>query len=127
MNNKLATSLLLGAFILPTTSLAQQDMMAQMQDVAKCMESIKQQDMQKLEQEGNAFTNKIESLCAKGEKSEAQDLALAFSQKIKDSKVIARMKECIEKVPPEMRAMMPPMMPEEMMGDFTESNVCDRR
>ncbi len=121
MNKFIVTMLLL----FPAVTLAQQDMMAQMQEMSLCMQSIDQKELKALENDSNQFSTEIKELCDAGKHDEAQEKALKFSRKMMDAPVLKTMRKCMEKLPDSMKGMMPNMDPEEIVKDYSKHNVCD--
>ena len=111
--------------LFPLVSLAQQDMMAQMQEMAQCMQSIDQNEMKLLEQNSKQFQLEVTTLCENNQRGEAQEKAIEFSQQMMDSNVLKSMNKCLENMPAAMQGMMPDMKPEEIIKDFSKHHVCD--
>ncbi|MBF0266562.1 MAG: hypothetical protein HQL46_14955 [Gammaproteobacteria bacterium] len=128
MNIKLTLVVFLTALIFSPTVFAQQGgFMMQMQNVSLCMEALNKEGlMQKLEQQGTQFSDKIEALCQQGKKSQAQALAIEFSKKIQSSEALNRINKCLNQIPESMRAMMPSMIPEVIAKDLTQTNICEQ-
>ncbi len=127
---KLMLTLLL---IAPFTALAQQgmnqqdmqNMMAQMQEMAVCMQTIDQKEIKALETDANKFEAEVKTLCKNGKRDEAQDKAVEFSKKMLSSPALKTMRGCTEKMSASMKGMMPNMDPEEMAKDYSDHHVCD--
>lgn len=119
---KLLLTLLL---LLPMATMAQQDMMAQMQEMAQCMQSIDENELKALENDAQLFETKIKALCNNGERDEAQQSAIEFSQKMMSSPVLESMRKCTEKMPESMKGMMPDMNPDDIAKDYSNHHVCD--
>lgn len=111
--------------LFPLVSLAQQDMMAQMQEMSQCMQSIDQNEMKVLEQNSKQFQIEVTTLCENDKRSEAQEKAIEFSKQMMDSNVMKSMNKCLEKMPASMQGMMPDMNPDELIKDFSKHHVCD--
>ena len=119
--------------IAPVTALAQQGMnqqdmqamMAQMQEMAACMQTIDQKEIKALEADGNKFEAEVKALCKSGKRDEAQDKAIEFSKKMLSSPALKTMRGCTEKMSASMKGMMPNMDPEKMAKDYSNKHVCD--
>ncbi len=110
--------------LLPVGAIAQ-DMMAQMQEMAVCMQSIDQEKLKALGEESDAFEKEMKGLCNAGKRGEAQGKAIEFSKKMLNSSALKSLVKCTENVPASMKQMMPDMDPEEIAKDFRDHHVCD--
>ncbi len=116
----------------PVAALAQdmnqqdmQNMMAQMQEMAVCMQSIDKNELKGLEGETKKFEAEMKGLCKDGKRDEAQEKAIEFSKKMLNSPALITMRKCTEKMSASMKGMMPNMDPEEMAKDYSNHHVCD--
>ena len=116
----------------PVAALAQgmnqqdmENMMAQMQEMAACMQTVDQNEVKALEKETNEFEAQMKGLCKDGKRDEAQEKAIEFSKKMLSSPAIKTMRKCTEKMTASMKGAMPNMDPEEMAKDYSNRHVCD--
>ena len=98
-----------------------QMMAERMQEMQKCMNSINKSDLEKVEKRSIQFEKKIRSLCAKGERDQAQKEALSYGEKISAMPGMQSMKKCAENTQGMMQAM--PMPGQDM--DFSNRHACD--
>lgn len=124
-------SLMLLLFI-PTSTFAQQmsqedmqNMMVQVQEMQACMQTIDQNELNKLQQESQEFEAKVKGLCKEGKRDKAQDMAMAYSKEVINSPAMETMRKCTEKMSGAMKDMMPDLSPEKIAKDFSNSHVCD--
>jgi len=113
----------------------QQNMQQLMEEAMKaqaCMQQIDQNELQKLEQEANAFEAELRKLCAAGKRDKAQKKAVAFGKSFSRKPVLKQMKKCnamMEEAMGEMGEIMPGMMPEQALMDMdyekSGGHVCD--
>ena len=99
-----------------------QKMMQQMQKMQSCMENIDQAKLDALDQRSSQMRTKVESLCAKGKRDEAQKTAISYGKEMAKDPTIQSMKKCTEMVSSEM---MKGMMPKIPMMDL-EKDLSDR-
>jgi len=128
MKRLLMTILLLSPVAAIAQGMNQQDMqnmMAQMQEMAACMQTIDQNEIKALEKETNQFEAEMKGLCKDGKRDEAQEKAIEFSKKMLNSPALKTMRKCTEKMSASMKGMMPNMDPEEMAKDYSNHHVCD--
>ena len=118
--------------LLPVTAGAQdmnqqnmQNMMAEMQKLGVCMQSIDQQELEAVGNDADRFEAEMKVLCKDGKRDEAQKKAMVFSKKMMNSSAIKDLRKCTEKVSASVRDMMPNMDPEEMAKDYSNRHVCD--
>ena len=116
----------------PVTALAQdmnqqdmQNMMAQMQEMAVCMQTVDQNEVKALEKDTKKFEAEMKGLCNDGKRDEAQERAIEFSKKVMNSPALTTMRKCTEKMSVAMKGMMPNMDPEEIAKDYSKRHVCD--
>ena len=102
-----------------------QNMMAQMQEMAACMQKVDQNEVKALEKDAKKFEAEMKGLCKAGKRDEAQEKAIEFSKKMLNSPVLTTMRKCTEKMSASMKGMMPNMDPEEMAKDYSNRHVCD--
>ena len=117
---------------LPVTAGAQdmnqqnmQNMMAEMQKLGACMQSIDQQELEALGSNADRFEADMKVLCKDGKRDEAQEKAMVFSKKMMNSSAIKDLHKCTEKVSASVRGMMPNMNPDEMIKDYSNHHICD--
>ena len=103
----------------------QQDMMAQMQEMSTCMQSIDQEKLKNLGNVADKFESEMKALCQHGKRDEAQQKAIKFSQKMMDSPTVKELITCTEKIPASIREMMPSMNTEDITKDYNNHHVCD--
>lgn len=97
-----------------------QQMMQKMQKMQACMAKIDQSELKAMEQTANEFQLRLKSLCDKGKRDKAQDLAIKYGKEISQSKSMKQMKECAKLIE---GAIPPTMMPS--YDDYQNKNVCD--
>ena len=103
-----------------------QKMMQQMQEMQNCMQSIDQAKLKALEQRSNQFGAEIESLCANGKRSEAQDKAMSYSKKMMKDPTMQTMRKCGEMMKGKMPTMPKmPFMDQDQDKDQASNHVCD--
>ncbi len=102
-----------------------QNMMAQMQEMAVCMQAVDKNEMKGLEEDTKKFEAEMKGLCKDGKRDEAQKRAIEFSKKMMASPALTTMRKCTEKMSASMKGMMPNMDPEEMAKDYSNHHVCD--
>jgi mannitol-specific phosphotransferase system IIBC component len=112
--------------LLPIMSVAKQDLMAQIQEMTKCMQSIDQKEIKALEHKSDKFSDKIKLLCESGKKSEAQEKAIQFRKEMMQSNALKVMRQCIEKAPDSIKGMIPKMDFDEIVDDYSKKSVCDQ-
>ena len=124
------------ALLMPMVAVAQNDqnmseedmqkMMQQMQKMQSCLEKIDQAELDAIDQRSTQMRTKVESLCAKGKRDEAQETAMSFAKEMANDPTIQSAKKCTEMVSSEMmKGMMPkfPMM--DLQKDLSSRHVCD--
>ena len=104
---------------------AEEDMMAQIQEMQQCMQSIDRSEMEAMKVEGEKVSEELKSLCKAGKPDEAKEKAITYSKKMMDSNALKAMRKCVEKMPESMKGMMPPMGPEDMEKELKDKNICD--
>ncbi len=127
------TAAMLVAFLLPATALAQnpqtmnqgnmQNMMQVMQQVQECMASIDQSKLQDLQVKSEKMSKDIKSLCSKGQRDKAQNMAISYGREMASDPTLKQMQKCGE--------MAQGALP--MMGDiktydekeYASKHVCD--
>jgi hypothetical protein len=119
--------IILTMFLLtPVAALAQgDDMMAQLQEMAACMQTIDQNEVKALEKDSKIFEKEVKGLCKDGKRDEAQEKAIDFSKKMLSSSVLVTMRKCTEKMPASMKGMMPDTDPAKMAKDYSNKHICD--
>ena len=118
--------------LLPVTVFAQQmsqqdmqNMMAQLQEVQACMQTIDQNELKNLEAESKKFEAEVKGLCNNGKRDAAQDKAMAYSKEVINSPAMKTMRKCTENMSGAMKGMMPDLSPEKLAKDFSSKHVCD--
>ncbi len=103
-----------------------QKMMQQMQKAQSCMEKIDQAKLDALDKRSSQMLAKVESLCAKGKRDEAQKTAISFVKEMAKDPTIKSMKKCSEMMSGEMmQGMMPQIPTMDLEQDSTSQHVCD--
>ena len=102
-----------------------QNMMGQMQEMAACMQTVDQNEVEALDKESKIFEAEMKELCNDGKRDEAQNRAIAYSRKVMSSQAFTTIRKCTENMPASMRGMMPNMDPEEIAKDYSKHHVCD--
>lgn len=95
-------------------------MMEQAQKMQDCMTKVDQGAMEAMAAEGQAFSKKVEALCAAGKRDEAMSQAMDYGRRISASEEVQQMRKCGE--------MMKGMMPEIPMPKSPEEggkHICD--
>lgn len=105
-----------------------QKMMQQMQQMQGCMENVDRKKLKVLEVRAHEMEANVKSLCADGERDQAQDDVIAFAKEMSKDPTLREMKKCGEKMQSIMSNM--PKMPYVDMGkgkakDYSRSHVCD--
>lgn len=98
-----------------------QKMMQQMQEMQACMENVDQEKMKRLEQQSRQFDADLKSLCAKGQRDEAQQKALSYSKEILNDPTLLTLKKCGEM----MKDTMPNLPFTDYEDDPSGGHVCD--
>lgn len=73
-----------------------QALMEKAQEMQKCMNNVDQSEMQKLEKKGRLLEAEVRQLCASGQRSEAQNKALAFTKDFANSSSMNEIQKCGE-------------------------------
>jgi cell division protein FtsB len=102
-----------------------QNMMVQVQEVQACMQSIDQNELNKLQEESKKIEAEVKSLCDNSKRDEAQDKAMAYSKEVINSAAMATMRKCTENLSGALKGMMPDLSPEKIAKDFSDKHVCD--
>ena len=124
---------MLVVLLLPAIALAQnpqtmnqgnmQNMMQVMQQVQECMASIDQSKLQDLQVKSEKMSKDIKSLCSKGQRDKAQNMAISYGREMASDPTLKQMQKCGE--------MAQGALP--MMGDiktydekeYASKHVCD--
>lgn len=128
---KLIFTLLLGAPALaPAQNMSEQDMqnmMASMQEMQACMQSIDQQALKQLEKDSQALEAEIDQLCQSGKRDEAQQRALDYSRKMMQEPSVMQLRDCTEKMQDAMKGMLPEQQPvfENLEEELKDKHICD--
>ena len=131
---KISTIIIL--LLIPIISVAQnyqnmseedmQKMMQQMQKMQSCLEKIDQAKLDALDKRSTQMRTKVESLCAKGKRDEAQETAISFGKEMAKDPTIQSAKKCTEMVSSKMmQGMMPKMPMMDLDKDLSSRHVCD--
>jgi len=103
-----------------------QKMMQQMQKAQSCMEKIDQAKLDALDKRSSQMRVKVESLCAKGKRDEAQKTAISFGKEMAKDPTMKSMIRCSEMMSGEMMEGMMPQIPSmDMEQDLKSRHVCD--
>ena len=102
-----------------------QNMMAQLQEVQACMQTIDQNELKNLQEESKKCEAQVKGLCQEGKRDQAQDMAMAYSKEVINSPAMATMRKCTEQMSGAMKGMMPDLSPEKIAKDFSNKHVCD--
>ncbi len=104
-----------------------QKMMQQAQKMQSCMQNIDQAKLDALDQRSSQMRTKVESLCAKGKRDEAQETAISYGKEMAKDPTMQAMRKCSEMMSGEMMQGMMPEMPFIDMKDKDRSShhVCD--
>ena len=104
-----------------------QEMMAKMAQMQECYSQLDQAELQNLGNEAKVMEAELRQLCASGERSQAQERAIAFGSSVAAKPAMRQLRQCAELA----KGMMPMgQMPE--MKDFTDPeklknrHVCDQ-
>lgn len=73
---------------------AMQRVVAQMQEVQKCMERIDQKDLDALKARAEAASKEIEALCKAGEKDRALARAMELGEEMRSDATVKQVREC---------------------------------
>lgn len=100
------TTIMLVMLSLPVAALAQnpqsmnqgnmQNMMQVMQKVQECMASIDQAKLQDLQVKSEKLSKDIKSLCSKGQRDKAQNMAISYGRKMASDPTLKQMQKCGE-------------------------------
>jgi hypothetical protein len=125
------------ALLLPVTASAQnypgmggmsesdmQNMMQRAQQMQTCMQGIDQSRLQEFEQRASAVQAEVKSMCARGNRDDAQQEAISFAQEAAGNPDIRKMVECTAG----MSNMMPkiPFTDQASTTDTSAGHVCDQ-
>lgn len=108
----LVAGLLLSNSLAAQSATDQQQLMQQMEAMQACMATINYQEMSELEQRSEQLRLDIITLCNAGDISQAETIALDFSDQVMASETLQKMRECA--------ALMPGMSEQLEMPDFRE-------
>lgn len=104
-----------------------QKMMQQMQKMQSCMQNIDQAKLNAIDQQSSQIRAKVESLCAKGKRDEAQETAMSFGKEMAKDPTMQEMRKCSEMMSGEMmQGMMPKTPLMDLDNDLTSRHVCDQ-
>jgi hypothetical protein len=117
----------------PLTALAQQgmsqqemeQMMAEVQKMQACLQTVDQSALKKLEEEQKTFEKEIKAMCASGDRDQAQAKAISYTKDIMNSPEIVKMRKCTENLTGMAKQMVPDMSFEALQKEFDKRHVCD--
>ena len=121
---------LLVLFLFPLSALAQgnagmsPDMMKMMEQAQKaqlCMQEIDVAALEDMSNEGKQMESRIKSLCAAGDRDQAQEEAIAFSRKMMATPSMQQMRTCSE----HLRGILPRMPFDNFEEEFANRHICD--
>lgn len=102
-----------------------QNMMAKAAEMQRCMQEVDQQQVQEYMRRGEQLQAEIKSLCSAGQRDQAMDAAMTYSQEILASPVMKTMKRCAEIMKGVMETM-PVVDPiEKAQTDPQHQHICD--
>ena len=100
-----------------------QGMMQRAQEMQACMKNIDQTEMKALEQQGKQMQAEVKKLCVAGKRDQAQNVAIAFSQKVLKSSAMQEMKKCGEKMVEMMSELS--QFAKDYTNDNSDGHICD--
>jgi rhodanese-related sulfurtransferase len=127
--NKIATGF--AVLLVSAQSLAQfeqmnfEKMAAQAAEMQQCMEKITPQDMADLEQQAKQFEKEIKTLCANGQRDEAQSRALSLAMEMNNNETIGIVRDCTKDLSGMMEQMMPQLPATPDVDDLKSRHICD--
>lgn len=71
-------------------------MMATMQKAQACMQKIGEKKMIEMSKKAQVFQAKVQSLCAKGKRSQARKFSLKYGKKMMNDPVVKAIKKCTD-------------------------------
>ena len=98
-----------------------QKMMQQMQKMQSCMQNVDQAKLKVFEQRSYQMEAEIKSLCASGQRDEAQEKAVSFGTEMAKDPTMQAMRKCGKM----MKGMMPKMPFMDQDKDRSSRHVCD--
>mgnify|MGYP001820679358 CR=1 FL=1 len=98
-----------------------QQMMEQAQKAQLCMQEIDLAALQQISDEGKQMESRIKSLCASGERDQAQEEAIAFSREVMKTPSMQQMRKCSE----HLRGFLPDMPFDNFEEEFANKHICD--
>lgn len=98
-----------------------QKMMQQAQEMQACMENVDQKEMKRLEQLSRQFEAEVKSLCAKGQRDEAQQKAISYGKKMAKDPAVQTVQKCSNI----MKDAMPNLPFIDHEDDSSGGHVCD--
>ena len=101
-----------------------QNMMQQMQKMQTCMQDVNQSRLQEFEQRAKKTEDEVSSLCAIGERDEAQKKAMDFGLEVAADPDMKKMMECGKMMSSAMPKM--PYMKQAIEPDNESKHVCDQ-
>lgn len=122
----LSTALTSSALCIPATAFAQQDMMALMQEMTLCMQNIDRNEIKAIQDESMQLSTDIKNLCQSGKTEEAQQVATEFSNKAVNSLALKTMQKCMDKMPENMKGMLPTTNLKELVKSQSKKSVCGK-
>ena len=98
-----------------------QQMMEQAQKAQECMQEIDVGALEQISAEGKQMEGRIKSLCANGDRDQAQEEAIAFSREVMKSPSMQQMRKCSE----HLRGILPKMPFDNFEEEFANKHICD--
>ena len=117
-----------GASAQMPASMNQQDMqamMAAMQEMQSCFMKIDQNAVKALQQRSLEFSSELQSLCKNGERSQAQDKAMAYYKEMMADTTVKQVKACSEKIPASLKSMAKMPLDYSKYAEELNRHVCD--
>lgn len=96
-------------------------MMEQAQKAQTCMQDVDMSALEGLEAEGKQKQAEIKTLCADGQRDEAQTKAMGYAKEMMDRPEMQAMKQCGEL----LRGVIPDMPFDHFEEKYKDSHVCD--
>jgi hypothetical protein len=100
-----------------------QKMMEQMQRMQSCMQDIDQSELKNIEQRSHQISVEIKALCENGQRNQAQEKAISFSQEVMSMPAMQAMKKCGEMMQGIAKGIVPQTAFIEQ--DYSSRHVCD--
>ena len=125
--------LLFTILLFPTVAIAQQgmsqqemeQMMAQIQQMQACLQSVDHTELKKLEAGQKVFEEEVKGLCSKGKRDQAQEMAISYTKEVMNTPELVKMRKCTENLQGPVKGMVPDMSFETLSKEFDKRHVCD--